>query len=53
MTSLGHIRSVPLGSYSYPVDYSIDAEGIIVRRFRPASRRPLARPATPGLSPKS
>ena len=42
MTSLRHIRRFPLGTHPYLVDYSIDEEGITVRRFRHASRRPLA-----------
>lgn len=41
-TSTRHIRRFPLGSYPYLIDYSIEADEIVVRRFRHTARRPLS-----------
>ena len=42
MTSIRHIRRFPLSRYPYLVDYSVEGDEIVVRRFRHASRRPLS-----------
>jgi len=42
VTSLRHIRRFPLGSYPYLIDYSVETEEIVVRRFRHTARRPLS-----------
>jgi plasmid stabilization system protein ParE len=42
VTSLRHIRRFPLGNYPYLIDYSIEGDEIVVRRFRHTSRRPLS-----------
>ncbi len=42
VTSLRHIRRFPLGSYPYLVDYSVETDEIVIRRFRHTARRPLS-----------
>ncbi|MET0367990.1 MAG: type II toxin-antitoxin system RelE/ParE family toxin [Methylobacterium sp.] len=42
VTSLRHIRRFPLGSYPYLIDYSVETDEIVVRRFRHTARRPLS-----------
>ena len=41
-TSKRNIRRFPLGTYPYLLDYSVGEDEIVLRRFRHASRRPLA-----------
>ncbi|MFC5562665.1 type II toxin-antitoxin system RelE/ParE family toxin [Methylobacterium aerolatum] len=41
-TSVRHIRRFPLGSFPSLVDYSVERDDIVVRRFRHTSRRPLS-----------